>query len=175
MEDRRNIHFLLEVFKQVAIEIPDCQLVLIGSGKKEYVESCFDKMKELGIQDKVIYREQLEQKYMKAVYECSDAFLLPTRYEIFGMVILEAMYFGLPVFTTYNGGSSTLITEENGIVIKNFNKDEWTQKIVSVIDNCELANTISENAHRMIVENYTWDALADKFLSVYQKRLKSKK
>ena len=91
------------------------------------------------------------------------------------MVILEAMYFGLPVYTTYNGGSSTLITEENGIVIKNFNKDEWTQKIVSVIDNCELANTISENAHRMIVENYTWDALADKFLSVYQKRLKSKK
>lgn len=175
LEERRNIHFLLEVFKQVAIEIPDCKLVLIGRGKEEYVKSCFDKMKELGIQDKVIYREILEQKYMKAVYECSDAFLLPTRYEIFGMVILEAMYFGLPVFTTYNGGSSTLITEENGIVIKNFNKDEWAQKIVSVIDNCELANTISENAHRMIVENYTWDALADKFLSVYQKRLKSKK
>lgn len=54
---------------------------------------------------------------MPTVYQSCDAFSLPTRYEIFGMVLLEAMYYGLPTFTTYNGGSSTLMNQENGIII----------------------------------------------------------
>lgn len=88
-------------------------------GKQNYVAMCKEKLIELGLENDVIYREKLEQKYMPAIYQASDAFLLPTRYEIFGMVLLEAMYYGLPVFTTYNGGSSTLINNENGIIIEN--------------------------------------------------------
>ncbi|MFR9081560.1 MAG: glycosyltransferase family 4 protein [Coprococcus comes] len=49
------------------------------------------------------------------------------------MVLLEAMYYGLPVFTTYNGGSSTLINNENGIIIENTDCNEWSEKIVKVL------------------------------------------
>lgn len=171
LEERRNIHFLLRTFANVADKIPECRLVLVGKGKQPYVDSCFALIDELGISDKVIYRERVEQKYLKAVYELCDAFLLPTRYEIFGMVLLEAMYFGLPVFTTYNGGSSTLMTAGNGIIIDKLDPDEWAWQICDVLSDAEKAASIARNATRTIEENYTWDALADKFLEVFRLRL----
>ena len=172
LEERRNIPFLLETFKKVSEQISDAGLILIGKGKPEYVSMCMKKIEELGIKDRVIYKESLEQKYMPAVYQASDAFLLPTRYEIFGMVLLEAMYYGLPVFTTYNGGSSTLMNESNGAVINSLDVNEWSERIVRVLADKNKCCKIGKNAHKTIAEGYTWDALADKFLEVYEKRLR---
>lgn len=171
LEDRRNIPFIFQVFKKVNEQLPDCRLVIIGKGKPEYVSMCKAMIKELGIQDKILYQERLDQKYMPSVYRACDAFLLPTRYEIFGMVLLEAMYYGLPVFTTYNGGSSTIMNEENGIVLDCFDVDVWSENVVSVLRDEDLCGRIGDAAYKTIAEEYTWDALADKFLTVYQKRL----
>lgn len=57
---------------------------------------------------------------MKGVYQQADFFLLPTEYEIFGMVLLEAMFFRRVVLTTPNGGADMLLRSgENGIVLEN--------------------------------------------------------
>lgn len=173
IEDRRNILFMLDVFYAVRKIMPDTMLVLVGKGKDEYVQQCKDKIKDLGLADFVIWKESLEQKYLKPVYEISDAFLLPTKYEIFGMVLLEAMYFGLPVFTTYNGGSSTLMDESNGIVIDTFDVDTWSAKICGILTDTEKCKDIGQNAHSTIEEHYTWDKLADRFLDVYSMRLRN--
>lgn len=173
LEERRNILFLLEVFQKVSKQIENSKLIIIGKGKQNYVAMCKEKLIELGLENDVIYREKLEQKYMPAIYQASDAFLLPTRYEIFGMVLLEAMYYGLPVFTTYNGGSSTLINNENGIIIENTDCNEWSKKTVKVLSDKKECDAIGEKAHRTVEKNYTWDALANKFLSVYEKRLRN--
>ena len=173
LEERRNILFLLEVFQKVSKQIENSKLIIIGKGKQNYVAMCKEKLIELGLENDVIYREKLEQKYMPAIYQASDAFLLPTRYEIFGMVLLEEMYYGLPVFTTYNGGSSTLINNENGIIIENTDCNEWSEKIVKVLSDKKECDAIGEKAHRTVEKNYTWDALANKFLSVYEKRLRN--
>lgn len=172
LEPRRNIPFLLNVFKKVNNQNSDYKLVIIGKGKLEYVSMCMEKIEKLGIKDKVIYRESLEQKYMPAVYQACDAFLLPTRYEIFGMVLLEAMYYGLPVFTTYNGGSSTLMNEYNGVIIDNLDINEWSDEIAKVLTDKNRCREIGENAHKTISEKYTWDALAYRFIEVYSKRLR---
>ena len=173
LEERRNIPFLLKVFKNINTANPDTRLIIIGKGKTEYVSKCISLINTLGVKDNIIYRESLEQKYMSAVYELSDLFLLPTRYEIFGMVLLEAMYFGLPVITTYNGGSSTLINESNGIIINELNDSVWSKEIEKLLDDELRRKSIGEAAHHTVSNEYTWDTLADKFLEVYEKRLKA--
>ncbi|MCD8369057.1 MAG: glycosyltransferase family 4 protein [Clostridiales bacterium] len=171
IEDRRNILFMLELFHSVHKKLQNTRLILIGKGKDDYVQNCKERIKLLGLDEFIIWQESLEQKYLKPVYEISDAFLLPTKYEIFGMVLLEAMYFGLPVFTTYNGGSSTLMDEGNGIVIEKFDVDVWSEKICEVLADVKKRKNIGLNAHRTIEDYYTWDKLADKFLEVYRMRL----
>ncbi|PAF33921.1 glycosyl transferase, partial [Terribacillus saccharophilus] len=88
---------------------PNTKLLLIGKGKKESTSMYFNEMKELGIKDQIIYIEQVEQADLKYVYEQSDLFIFPSKVDIFGMVLLESMFFGTPVVSSKNGGAKTII------------------------------------------------------------------
>lgn len=176
LEPRRNILFLLDAFHLAVKKDNLIRLVLIGKGDKEYTEACWKKIDELQLRDKIHYSPQLDQKYIPEIYRCCDLFVLPTRYEIFGMVLLEAMYFGLPVLTTYHGGSSTLIQDgKNGFILDQMNTDLWADHICSILaDPLQLSET-ARQASDTIARDYTWDALAPRFLDLYQKRLKFEK
>ena len=172
IEPRRNITFLLDVFKSVYEQDNNINLVIVGRGDAEYKNKCYEYAKSLGIMDAIIYEEYIEQKYLPLIYSYSDLFLLPTIYEIFGMVLLEAMYFGAPVITTYNGGSDMLIdNNENGIIIEDFNLEQWTDAIVKVLNDKELSEKICLKSKEKIENEFTWGALVDKFINVYQKKL----
>ena len=173
LEPRRNILFLLEVFRKIVESKPDYKLILIGRGEEQYVKSCFDYIDKNNLRDNIIYKDRLEQKYIRGIYNVSDAFLLPTRYEIFGMVLLEAMYFGLPVFTTYNGGSSVLFDGNNGVVIRDTSPDVWADKVISVVEDEELCKSMGEAASKTISTQFTWDALSEKFMQLYRRKLQS--
>lgn len=172
LEPRRNILFLLDVFQQVAEKDENIRLVLIGKGDKEYTDECWAKVDALNIKDKIFYCQQIEQKYVHEIYRCCDLFLLPTRYEIFGMVLLEAMYFGMPVLTTYNGGSATLIQDgENGFILEQMDTALWADKICSLLNDQALMAKVARKASDTVAHNYTWDALAPRFLELYNQRL----
>lgn len=173
IEERRSVLMLLESFKKAAEKNPSIHLVLIGKGEKEYIENCFDFIKQNDLTDKITYIDALPNEQVKFAFKMSDVFLLPTQYEIFGMVLLEAMFFGTPVITTNNGGSATLIKNgENGIICSSLNSDDWAAAILSITENEKLKNTISQNAEDTIKNNFTWDRLADKFIKIYQASLK---
>lgn len=161
IEERRNITFLIDVFRRLVQISQDYRLLLIGNGEKEYTEKCWSMLENYDLKEKVMYINSVEQSCLKYVYQVSDAFIFPSEYEIFGMVLLEAMYFGLPVFTTYNGGSSTLIdTNNNGFILQESNATEWADKIESVLNNREKYKSVSKAAHETIVKHYTWEERA---------------
>lgn len=169
LEDRRNILFLIDACENVLKNNENVRLVLVGKGEKTYVDKCFEYAKSKGILDRIIYYESIPQLELPNLYKNCDIFLLPTQYEIFGMVLLEAMYFGMPVITTLNGGSSTLIENgNNGIISDLKNGERWTDSIVKVLDSEELETEISNNARKQIKENYTWDSLANNFIKIYK-------
>ena len=175
LEPRRNILFLFNVYRQVLERDENIRLVLIGKGEEEYTAECWKEADALRIRDRIIYSPQLEQKYVREIYGCCDLFLLPTRYEIFGMVLLEAMYFGMPVLTTFNGGSSTLIQDgKNGFVLNEMDVNLWADKICAVLKDPQLIAEVSRQASESVARHYTWDALAPRFLELYNRRLKNR-
>lgn len=171
IESRRNVFFLLDILERLN-KNNNISLVLVGTGHKDYVNKFFNKAKEKGIFDKIIYREQVEQRYMEQLYNCAEIFLLPTFYDIYGMVLLEAMYFRKCVITTINGGSNMMIkTDKNGYVIDSFDVKEWTTKIEQLLYDKEKRTIVSENARSTIVNSFTWQVLSEKFLSIYRNKL----
>lgn len=172
IEPRRNIYFLLDVVKEVA-KYEKIKLIMIGSqGPQHYKDSVFDYMNRKGLSDIIEYRALLDQKYLGYVYKQCDVFLLPTIYEIFGMVLLEAMYYSVPVVSTLNGGSDLIIRDkENGYIEENNDLQKWVERIRYIFNHPDEARLIGYKAHETISEEFTWDALALKFIEVFENKL----
>lgn len=178
LEERRNIKFILDVFKSTLdnIKNEEIKLLLIGDGNKEDKDAYFAYAEKLGIMQNIIYIQKMQQYKLKSIYEISDVFLLPTKYEIFGMVLLESMYFGLPVITSRNGGSLTIMENgKNGVIMEKFDKYLWSNEIIKILSDDDYKNKLSINAHETIKNKYTWDSLANKYIDVYQRSIKNKK
>ena len=169
-EERRNILFIFDLFSKVLKKNSNVTLYMIGTGDADYLEVAWKHADELGIRDYIVYQERMEQKYLSQIYELADFFLLPTEYEIFGMVLLEAMYYGNVVLSTRNGGSSTLINNgKNGCVIEKRDANIWANIICELIECKNQMIAIKANAHDTIASQYTWDKLADLFIDCYKK------
>ena len=134
LSDRKNYPFILEVYKRVLADNPDIKLVLIGKGEQKYVQKYLGRLSENEIAG--IYRlERIDNAQLKYIYPLAKAFLLPSKLEIFGMVLLEAMYLGAPVVTSWNGGSSTLIDGKGtGLIVKEFDVDKWNKAVQRYLD-----------------------------------------
>ena len=172
IEDRRNIFFMIDILSKLSLKDKNIRLVLIGKGKK-YLKKCFHYARSLNVHENIIYHDPMKQEELANLYRCCNIFLFPSKYEIFGMVLLEAMYFGLPVITTMNGGSIMLIKDqETGIICDLNDVNSWCELIMNLLNDQKLRDKISMNSSRLIKENYTWDALSDKFLKVYASTLK---
>ncbi len=169
LEERRNILFLIDILIELHRRNIDFKQVIIGKySSNSYRSLVQEKINKYGLSDKIIYIEKMEQQKLSSIYKICDVFLFPTKYDIFGMVLLEAMYFGLPVISTLNGGSVMLISNgDNGFVVDSSVVKEWVDKIVELSTNNDKCKIIGFNAHKTIAESYTWNVLVDKMINCF--------
>ena len=175
--ERKNYPFLLEVYKKLLKLRPEIKLVIIGKSKvsgtqrflgkkdEEYAAK-FDKQLTENEKAGIYHLDRLENPQLKYIYPLAKAFLLPSILEIFGMVLLEAMYFGAPVVSSPNGGSVTLMQDGScGQIVEKFDVDLWCDAILKYIDNPDYAATVAENGMKKIRAEYTWDVITEKMLT----------
>lgn len=164
LEERRNIRFVFDILKELLKVDSNYKLLLVGDGDKKQVDAYFDYAGEIGITDNIVYHKSIDQRYLKTFYDNTDVFVLPTSYEIFGMVILECMYFGVPIITTYNGGSSVLIKEESdGLIVDELSTAKWKDSVIY------LRETIGRKKTNIPNKDVTWSTIVKKYINVYEK------
>jgi len=130
---RRSIDFLIDLEKECLKNNLNCKLILIGNGPKKYVKHIINRIKKENLIEYIEWIKSLSQEELCKYYNSSTVFLLPSKYEIFGMVLLEAKYFNLPIISTLNGGSSSIIKSSlDGYIIDNFNVIDWEKKVEKV-------------------------------------------
>ena len=166
ISDRKNFPFLIQVFKEINKMHPDIKLVIVGKGDRSYIKK-YTKDLDKQQRESIRFAGAVDNKQLRYIYPLAKVFLLPSKQEIFGMVLLEAMYLGTPVISSLNGGSKTMInTDENGIVIEDFDVDKWVEAINKYLTDIVFRNEILHNAKKTIEDNYTWDKIAQKMLAV---------
>ncbi len=169
LEERRNIRFLIKVLADAAQVLPDVRLTLVGNGDAAYRDACFAYAEKLGVRERIDYQERVPQDQVCKLYQEANLFVLPTRYEIFGMVLLEAMYFGLPVLTSLNGGSDLLVKNgENGFIAQDFNEEEYVRVIADLACDPDMQIRVGKAAHETVAQDFTWDSIAQQMLQVYE-------
>lgn len=133
---RKGLDLLLPALAKTSSDI---RLVIVGEGQeKELLER---QMNELGIAGRVDFRGYLEGQPLTDLYRESDVFILPTREDCFGLVLLEAMCASLPVISSkYADGARDLITQnENGFIVDPEDTESFADAIERIFSEGKLA------------------------------------
>jgi len=162
IEERRNSMFLLDVIKQVTDNNPKVHCIIVGNGEKEYKEMFLRKAKSLISSNCLEYYESASQSQLADMYKKVQLMVFPSNYDIFGMVLLEAVYFGLPVISSPNGGADMLIESGiNGEILSDFSTETWAQAILELVREREKCNKYKENNLKK-KDKLTWDGIVEK-------------
>ena len=95
--------------------------------------------------------------------------IFPTHYDIFGMVLLEALYFDLPVISTHNGGADMLLRHnENSFVMEDMDLRKWCDVIQNLHDNYAEYGRIKSSIEKMDKNLLFWDGLVPRFIQGYE-------
>jgi len=138
--------------KQLAAELPRVKLLIVTKSTRYHWTSANVKI--------VPATDEIARYYAAA-----DAFVFPTTYDAFGLVVLEAMAAGLPVSTSDRAGAAEIMTcGEDGFV---FRLNEWVQKTAGALGNPADFLRISAAA-RETARKHNWQNVTGKVEQVYQ-------
>lgn len=121
-----------------------------------------------GIYDIVKFRGWLDEEDKHRLLSSTDVFVHPSRFESFGISILEAMDYGLPVVTSNVGGIPDLVTDgENGLIVTPGDCGEIYQAMIKLMDSPDLRRQLGAESARRAREFYP-DKIATSLKSIYQ-------
>ncbi len=162
----KGFDVLIKAFNMVHCKYQDLKLLIIGegSGKTE----CEKIASEFGISDSVKFLGRKEFLKIPMFLSGCEIFVLPSRKEAFGMVLLEAMAVGKPIVATSVGGVPEVVKErENAILVEPDSPGNLAEGIIKLIDNPDLIKQFG-NKSKEIVKDFTWDKIVDKYIDVYK-------
>lgn len=141
------------------------RLLVVGHGDEKGYRRLSS---ELGIADSVVFAGAVERKELAEFYLAGDFYAMLSRFDTFGLVVLEAMAAGLPVLISSRVGAKDLVMEgQNGFVIEDpANSDDVADKIETLLFD-ELRKKMGAAARKTAEEN-SWDAVAAKVMNIYE-------
>lgn len=171
LEPRKNIPNLIQAYKKLLqikhnVEVP--QLVIAG-GKGWLYDSIFKTVKELNIEDNILFTGYLEPYEVPRILCGAKAFVFPSIYEGFGMPPLEAMACGTPVITS-NVSSLPEVVGDAGILINPESVDEICCAMERIMEDEELCHALIDKGLSR-AQAYTWENSALILLDLYKKLL----
>ncbi len=182
MEPLKGLNVLIEAIgimrdNDVLKENPFC-LAIIGGEPDEYGEGAnneLSRVKELsgqyGLQDLITFLGNRSQDSLPYYYSAAEAVVVPSQYESFGMVALEAMACGTPVVASQIGGLAYLVQDRvTGYTVPVDDPKELADRITSLLQDPSLRDKMGSQAVR-VAQDYAWEKIAAKLVPVYESLL----
>lgn len=140
-----------------------CQLYIIGGEPTAELQALMD---ELGM-DKVHFIPFVDKMTLQRYYRAADGLVLATRFDIWGLVINEAMAQGLPVITTYQCVAGVELVEDgrNGFLVDAENVAELALKMRTLLSSPELQRQFGERSYRKMMD-YTIEKMAQRHFEI---------
>jgi D-inositol-3-phosphate glycosyltransferase len=160
-------------------ENPFC-LVIIGGEAEESDEQTDIEMSRIkslsehyGLSDFVTFLGKRSQDSLPYYYSAAETVVVPSQYESFGMVALEAMACGKPVVASQIGGLAYLVQDGvTGFTVPVDDPIELANRISSLIKDKALRDRMGKQAFT-VAQDYAWDKIASKLLVLYKSVLEN--
>lgn len=159
----KGIDILLEAFLNLSKVDKNIFLLLIGNGADEIKVRSFITQNKLNV--KVINSQEDIFNY----YQLLDIFVLPSRVEPFGIVIIEAGIMKVPLIASNVDGIAELIEHGNdGLLFESGNSNNLQNQIVKIYDDKRYADKLTENLYSKVLAGYTVQSIIIEYEKLYR-------
>lgn len=161
IEDRRNPDFLIDIMNNINRE--DVGLVIIGKGPLR--QCLLERIAKEGLENNILMFESVPNRNLISVYERANIFLLPTTYEIYGMVVMESLAYGVPVVSTPEAGPLYLLSDKEYGICETLDVKKWILAIDYYLENFNLDKNKNERI-AYVNERFRWPKIAKEYYKI---------
>ncbi|QCX01858.1 glycosyltransferase family 4 protein [Aggregatimonas sangjinii] len=145
IEKRKGLDLLIKSLQEVSEHYT---LDIIGNYNEDdnYFKMLIAKVSENNMEDRVFFRGRVSKRELSEYFSNASIFVFPSLHEGYGMVIKEAMLYGIPVIAFNNSAIPYLVQDGvNGILVENCNIAEFSKKLTHLLKNKELRQKLRQN------------------------------
>jgi len=168
-DPRKNMASLVRVFARLAPEIPDLHLVIIGKTQDPDNEVT-RLVQSHGLGGRVHFPGHKPGEELAAIYRSAEAFVLTSRQEGLGIVVMEAQASGVPVVVMRCGGSDELISsaDRDGWLIDQGDEEAFARVLRELAASAALRATVGASARRKAEREFSFDAFTARLRDAYR-------
>jgi len=175
MAKNKGYDLLLRAMPTVFARVDDVRLLLaVGSteptpDETEQIDQLRHLADELGIRDRVLFRDYIPDDFLADYYRAADVFALSSRYEPFGMTAIEAMACGTPTVVTTEGGLWEQITwGQEAIYANPFDPESFGHAMAAILMHPRISRQLAKFGSQKARARFTWTGVAQQVLRVLQ-------
>ena len=162
---KKGVDLLIQAYAAVCRDLP-FDLLIAGDGQER--RNLEDLVKKRGMGDRIKFLGQVENKFGHELMAGASLFVVPSRLEPFGIVVLEAMATGCPVLASRTGGLTEIIQDgQTGVLFSSEDVVDLSTKLLELLLNPTKMERLKTAAWEG-VQKYTWDVVARKYLEIYE-------
>ncbi len=129
---------------------------------KDFFKSVKEYCEKAGIEDHIVFHGRVSESVLRNLYKNADLFVFPSLWEGFGIVLAEAMSYGLPIVTTNAGAIPYLVKDgRNGFLVPPQDPEELARSIEMLVASPELMADFGE-ANRKVAAEFSWEKSFEK-------------
>ncbi len=164
----KGVDVLLQAWHLVQQQVPQAQLVLVGSGP---IQPQLTQMAEaLGIRESVEFAG-LQSDVVAQLHKASIA-ILPSRWEGMPNAVLEAMACGIPCIATRVSGSEDIIQQGvNGLLVEVEDYEAMAEALITLLCDTTLTKQCGRAARATVEQRYSLEHITDIYIDLYQKMI----
>lgn len=161
----KGIEFLLRSFAKVGGVTEHSSLLIAGSGDQDYLKNLKLVANELGLKGRVKFLGYLEEEQKMRLLEGCSGLVLPSMYEPYGIVLLEAMAHGKPVIVT-PGGADLVSQNYNGLLVRYGDEEGMARHLSTLLTEDDKVVELGRNG-RVLANERIWERIVTRLERVY--------
>ncbi len=162
----KGFQVLARAVGSLRTRVPGIQCIIAGRGS--YLPELQSQIDIEGLSDIVQLAGFVPDDDLREILHRAGCAVIPSLYEPFGIVALEAMAAGAPTVVASTGGLAEIVAgTDAGLLFEPGNHHELADRIEQVLKQPTLATTLQTTAAQLLADHYTWDAIAASTIAVY--------
>jgi glycogen synthase len=170
LQYEKGFHVLLDAVALLGSSVPGLEVVIVGRGT--YTEDLRAKAVELGVTDRVRFAGFVSDHDLKVMLHQAACAVIPSLYEPFGIVALEALASGAPLVATTAGGLAEVLGGTDAArLVEPDDAAGLAKAMLATITDTKQTALSQRNGHELVDTRYAWSAIAASTVDVYRKAL----